>query len=481
MSQEIIYEPVIGLEVHAQLSTRTKAFCSCEINVKSGPNDNVCEICSAQPGTLPVLNKKAVEFAVQAGLAIGAKINLKSVFSRKNYFYPDLPKGYQISQYDEPLCEGGTIKLEMKDGVKEVGVTRIHMEEDAGKSTHESGHSLVDLNRAGTPLIEIVSEPDMRTPEEAGAYLRKLHAIVTYLNICDGNMQEGNFRCDANVSIRPKGQKEFGIRAEVKNLNSFRFVEKAITYEIARQKDLLNNGKPMVQETRLFDSDKGVTQSMRSKEEAHDYRYFPEPDLITLKFEDSFVEEQRTKLPELPDAKKERFISEYELPEYDSSVITSSKELAFFFESVISGLSKKEPKSFKMTSNWIMTELMRILNEENLEAKDIPVTPENFSSLINLILDGTISGKIAKEIFPKMWETGDAPGKLVESMGLSQISDEGEIEKIIDAVIEASPKQLEQYRAGKDKLFGFFVGQVMKETKGKANPAVVNKLLKSKL
>jgi len=476
------FEPVIGLEVHVQLATKTKLFSSEAIQFDAGPNDRVSPICAGHPGTLPVLNKRAVEYAIMAGVALGCEVRLNSVFSRKNYFYPDLPKGYQISQYDLPLCEHGKLLIELSDGSeKEVGITRIHMEEDAGKSIHEVGSTLVNLNRAGVPLVEIVSEPDMRSPEEAGAYLRKLYAVVTYLGICDGNLQEGNFRCDANVSLRPVGESKFGTRAELKNLNSFRFVEKAIEYEMSRQADLLRNGKKVIQETRLYDSDKNVTKSMRSKEEAHDYRYFPEPDLIPLKVTEETISDLRSKLPELPDAKKERFVKEYEIPKYDAGVITGSKPFSHYFEGVLESLGQKDPKAAKLVSNWMMTEVLRVLKEENLEPDQIKISHKAFAGLLKLIMDGTVSGKIAKEVFQKMWESGKSASELVQELGLVQISDEGELKTLIQEVLTENPNQLAQYRSGKDKLFGFFVGQMMKKTQGKANPQLVNELLKEAL
>jgi aspartyl-tRNA(Asn)/glutamyl-tRNA(Gln) amidotransferase subunit B len=478
------FEPIIGLEVHAQLLTKTKLFCRCSTEFNAPSNANTCPICNGHPGTLPVLNKRAVEFAVKAGLALGCKISLKSVFSRKNYFYPDLPKGYQISQYDEPVCLSGFLDIDVGGTPqkpelavrKRVGITRIHMEEDAGKSVHMTGYSLVNLNRASVPLIEIVSEPDIRSPEEAGDYLRKLRTVLMYIGVCDGNMQEGSFRCDANVSVRPRGSTKFGTRAEIKNVNSFRFVEKAITYEIERQIQLIQSGGRVVQETRLYDSAKNVTQSMRSKEEAHDYRYFPEPDLVPLVLQQSWVDQVKSNLEELPDQKRDRYINEYQLPAYDASVITSSQKLAAFFEAVLQ--KTQEPK---MVSNWVMGELLRLLKAEEKEVDEMTISVDDFASLLLLIKKGTISNSIGKTVFEEMYKTGEKPEKIVQAKGLIQVSDEGAIEKVIDQVLNSNPTQLADYRSGKDKLFGFFVGQVMKQMGGKGNPAVINQLLKKKL
>ncbi|MBI1913084.1 MAG: Asp-tRNA(Asn)/Glu-tRNA(Gln) amidotransferase subunit GatB [Deltaproteobacteria bacterium] len=475
------YEAVIGLEVHAQLLTDSKLFCGCSTKFGSDPNTQVCQICLGMPGVLPVLNRKAVEYAVKMALAVNCKVNHKSVFARKNYFYPDLPKGYQISQYNEPLTEKGFLDIDLEAGRKRIGITRIHMEEDAGKLLHGEGiedanYSFVDLNRTGVPLIEIVSEPDMRTSEEAQAYLRALRDILVYLEICSGNMEEGSFRCDANVSIRPVGAEKLGTKAELKNMNSFKFVKEAIDYEIQRQIDIVENGGKVVQETRLFDSAKGITASMRSKEEAHDYRYFPEPDLLPLFVEDKLIEDCRSKLPELPQQKRERFISEYGIPAYDAGVLTATKELAHYYESVVKATG--EPK---LSSNWIMGELLRLLKEDNKDVKDCPITPEAIASLIEMVKKGEISGKMAKEVFEDMYKTGKAPAEIVKSKGMSQISNEDELGKIIEGIIAANPENAERYRAGKVQLMGFFVGETMKATKGQANPGVVNKILKQKL
>jgi aspartyl-tRNA(Asn)/glutamyl-tRNA(Gln) amidotransferase subunit B len=476
------YEAVIGLEVHAQLATDSKLFSSAPNDFHQPPNRNIDPVSTAQPGSLPVLNRKAVEFAIKAGLATGCKINPVSVFSRKNYFYPDLPKGYQISQYDQPICQFGKLDIEFENTpgkieAKTVGITRIHMEEDAGKSQHMAGYSLVDLNRAGTPLIEIVSEPDFRSPTEASAYLRKLRAIMQYIGVCDGNMQEGNLRCDANVSVRRRGEKKFGTRAEVKNVNSFRFLEKAIEYEIGRQITLLESGGKVVQETRLFDSAKGVTQSMRSKEEAHDYRYFPEPDLPPLVVADELVQKMKASLPELPDAKADRFVKEFGIPEYDAKVITSSKALAEYYEKAVENAEGEA----KLVSNWLMTEVLRLLKETEKEIEDCPFKAEHLGELVALIKKGDISSKIAKTVFEDMAQSGKSPKEIVKEKGLVQVSSPDLIEAAVRKVMEASPKNVEEFRAGKEKLFGFFVGQVMKETKGMANPGMVNDVVRKLL
>jgi aspartyl-tRNA(Asn)/glutamyl-tRNA(Gln) amidotransferase subunit B len=474
------FECVIGLEVHAQLATNSKLFSASPNNFGDGPNRNINPVCTAQPGALPVLNRQAVDFAIRAGLATNCKIQEISIFSRKNYFYPDLPKGYQISQFDKPICLAGHLDIEYENepGVREekrIHITRIHMEEDAGKSQHMAGFSLVDLNRAGTPLIEIVSEPDFRSPAEAAAYLKKLRAILQYIEVCDGNMQEGNLRCDANVSVRRIGEQKLGTRAELKNLNSFRFLEKAIEYEIQRQINVITSGGKVVQETRLYDSARNVTQSMRSKEEAHDYRYFPEPDLPPLVVSNKWVETVKSSLPELADAKAQRFVKEFGLPEYDAKVITSTKPLASFYEKAVAR-SKGEPK---LTSNWLMTEVLRMLKESEKEIEECPFPAEHLGQLVGLIKDGTISSKIAKTVFEEMWISGKAPDLVVKEKGLVQVSDPSLIEDAMRKVMAASPKNVEEYRAGKEKLFGFFVGQMMKETQGKANPAMVNEIVKA--
>ncbi len=472
------YEAVIGLEVHAQLQTNTKIFCGCETRFGEDANTRTCPVCIGMPGVLPVLNKKAIEFTVKTGLSTHCTINPFSRFARKNYFYPDLPKGYQISQYELPVCEHGYVEIVVDGNIKRVGITRIHLEEDAGKNLHqaESGASLVDLNRAGTPLMEIVSEPDIRTPEEASEYLKKLRSILRYIEVSDADMEKGNFRCDANVSIRPAGSKELGTRAEIKNVNSFKFVQKAIEYEIKRQAQILDEGGRVIQETRLFDSTKGVTFSMRSKEEAHDYRYFPEPDLVPVVVSRNTVESIGKTIPELPDAKRERFVQEYGLPEYDADMLTQSRALAAYFED-----AAKVSGQPKVVSNWMMGELMRLLNAEGREIEDCPIKPDRLAGMIKMISDGVISTKIAKTVFEEMYKNGKDAGAVVEEQGLVQVSDTGEIEKIISGVIEANPGQAADYKAGKEKLFGFFVGQVMKASRGKANPELVNQLLKKKL
>ncbi len=476
------FETVIGLEVHAQLSTNSKLFSSSPNSYGDAPNRNINPVCTAQPGTLPVLNRKAVEFAVKAALATNCVVNPVSVFSRKNYFYPDLPKGYQISQFDLPIAEHGKLEIEFEDqdgkpATKEVGITRIHMEEDAGKSAHMAGYSLVDLNRAGTPLIEIVSEPDFRSPFEAVAYLKKLHSILQYAEVCDGNMQEGNFRCDANISVRPIGQKELGTRAEIKNVNSFRFVEKAIEYEIYRQIGVLQGGGTVVQETRLYDSAKNITNSMRSKEDAMDYRYFSEPDLPPLRLDPEWIQELSKALPERADDKAKRFVAELGIPEYDAKVITGDKTLASFYEEAVQ-YSENSPK---LVSNWVMGDILRKLKETESEIADSPIKAADLGGLVVLINGGKISSKIAKTVFEDMWDTGKSPSVIVEEKGLTQVFDEGTIHKVVEAVIEANPKQAEEYRGGKEKLLGFFVGQVMKEMKGKGNPELINKLIKEVL
>jgi len=472
------WEPVIGLEVHTQLLTKSKAFSGASTKYGAMPNTQACAVDIALPGVLPVFNRDAARMAVKLGLAIGAQVNYRSVFARKNYFYPDLPKGYQISQYELPVVGKGQVTIDLDGTEKIVGVTRAHLEEDAGKSLHEDFHGMtgIDLNRAGTPLLEIVSEPDLRSAKEAVAYLKKLHQLVVYLGICDGNMQEGSFRCDANVSVRPRGQAKLGTRAEIKNVNSFRFVEKAIEFEIERQIELLESGGKVVQETRLYDSDKDETRSMRGKEEAMDYRYFPDPDLPPLIIDAEFVRAVEATLPELPDAKRTRFIKEYGLSPYDAGVLTASREMAEFYEHVVS--TSGQPK---LAANWISSELSAFLNRENKNVTESPVTAAMMASLVMRIADNTISGKIAKDVLEAMWVgEGDADA-VIAKKGLQQITDAGAIEKAIDEAIAKNPKQLEQYRAGQEKLFGFFVGQVMKATGGKANPAQVNELLKKKL
>jgi aspartyl-tRNA(Asn)/glutamyl-tRNA(Gln) amidotransferase subunit B len=473
------WESVIGLEIHAQLATRSKIFSGASTAYGAEPNTQACAIDLGLPGVLPVLNREAVRMAVKFGLAIGAEIAPVSVFARKNYFYPDLPKGYQISQYDLPVVRRGHLVIHVDGRTKIIGVTRAHLEEDAGKSLHEDfhGYTGIDLNRAGTPLLEIVSEPDLRSAKEAVAYMKKLHALVRYLEICDGNMQEGSFRCDANVSVRRKGEARFGTRTEIKNLNSFRFVERAIDHEIERQIAILQSGGTIVQETRLYDANRDETRSMRSKEEAHDYRYFPDPDLLPLKIEPDFIEDVRAGLPELPDAKRERFRSQYGLGDYDAEVLTATRETASFYETVV----RESACDPKLCANWVMVELSGLLNKEGLEITHSRVDAQSLAGLIRRIADDTISGKIAKQVLEAMWSEGGSADEVIEKRGLKQITDMGAIEAIIDEILAANPDQLAQYRAGKEKLFGFFIGQVMKATQGKANPAQVNELLRTKL
>jgi len=473
------WEPVIGLEIHAQLATKSKIFSGAATAYGAEPNTQACAIDLGMPGVLPVLNKEAVRMAVKFGLAVGATIAPRSVFARKNYFYPDLPKGYQISQYELPIVGKGSIVIELDDGVtKTVGITRAHLEEDAGKSLHEDFHGMtgIDLNRAGTPLLEIVSEPDMRSAKEAVAYMKRIHSLVRYLEICDGNMAEGSFRCDANVSVRPKGQEKFGTRAELKNINSFRFVERAILHEIERQIELIEGGGKVKQETRLYDPDKDETRAMRSKEEAMDYRYFPDPDLLPVELDATFISGIQATLPELPDQKKERFVAQYGLSMYDAGVLTATREMANYFEQVADVC-----KSPKLAANWVMGDLSGLLNKNNLDVMHSPVSAAMLGGMVARIVDNTISGKIAKTVFEAMWAgEGDADA-VIKAKGLVQVTDTGAIEKIIDDVMAANPEQLAQFRSGKDKLFGFFVGQVMKASQGKANPAQLNELLQKKL
>ena len=475
------WETVIGLEIHAQLATKSKIFSGSSTAFGAAPNTQANLVDLGYPGVLPVLNRDAVLMAVKFGLATGSKIARRSVFARKNYFYPDLPKGYQISQYELPVVHSGALDVLLEDGtVKRVGITRAHLEEDAGKSLHEDFHGLsgIDLNRAGTPLLEIVSEPDLRSAKEAVAYLKKVHTLVRYLGICDGNMQEGSFRCDANVSVRPKGQAKFGTRAEIKNVNSFRFVERAINYEVERQIELIEGGGTVVQETRLYDPDKGETRSMRSKEEANDYRYFPDPDLLPLAIDDATIESVRATLPELPDEKAARFVREHGLTAYDAGVLTASRELADYYEAVVAGLGGGQ---HKLAANWVMGELSGALNKDTLEIGQSRIPADRLAGLLARIVDSTISGKIAKEVFEAMWTEGRDADAIIDARGLRQITDTSAIEQAIDEVMAKSPGQLAEYRAGKDKLFGYFVGQVMKATGGKANPAQLNDLLKRKL
>jgi aspartyl-tRNA(Asn)/glutamyl-tRNA(Gln) amidotransferase subunit B len=474
------WETVIGLEIHAQLATKSKIFSSAATAFGAAPNAQANLVDLGYPGVLPVLNREAVRMAVKFGLACNASVALRSIFARKNYFYPDLPKGYQISQYEQPIVEKGRLDIVLDDGTrKTIGITRAHLEEDAGKSLHDAFQdaSGIDLNRAGTPLLEIVSEPDMRSAKEAIAYMKKVHTLVRYLEICDGNMQEGSFRCDANVSVRPAGQKEFGTRCEIKNLNSFRFIEKAINYEVARQIEIIEGGGKIRQETRLYDPDKGETRALRSKEEANDYRYFPDPDLLPVALDSQFIESVRATLPELPDQKAVRYIEQFGLPAYDAGVLTASREMGDYYEAVVAALKGHA----KLAANWVMGDLSAALNKEGIEITQSRIDAPRLAGLLARIVDETISGKIAKDVFEQMWAEGKDADAIIEAKGLKQITDSGAIEKVIDEVMAANPKQLADYRSGKDKLFGFFVGQVMKVTGGKANPAQVNELLKKKL
>lgn len=476
------WEMVIGLEIHAQLSTQSKIFSNAATAYGAEPNTQACLVDLGFPGVLPVLNKNAVRDAIKFGLAVGAAITNRSVFARKNYFYPDLPKGYQISQYELPIVAKGQLAVTFEDGSsKVIGITRAHLEEDAGKSIHEGfkGQSGIDLNRAGTPLLEIVSEPDMRSAEEAVAYLKKVHTLVRYLEICDGNMQEGSFRCDANVSVRRSGTDAFGTRCEIKNVNSFRYVEKAINYEALRQIEVIEGGGSIVQETRLYDANKDETRSMRSKEDANDYRYFPDPDLLPVEIDPSWIADIQQQLPELPDAKAERFQREYALSAYDAGVLTASKELAHFYESVVS--QSGGAKNAKLAANWVMGDYLGFLNRDGLELEQAPVNAEGLAGLLLRLIDSTISGKIAKTVFEAMWSDKTSADEVIEKQGLRQVTDVGAIEAAIAQVMAANPNQLNDYRSGKDKLFGFFVGQVMKATGGKANPEKLNELLKQKL
>ncbi|SFL69332.1 aspartyl/glutamyl-tRNA(Asn/Gln) amidotransferase subunit B [Paenibacillus sp. 1_12] len=471
---ETKYETVIGLEVHVELHTKSKIFCGCSTAFGAPPNTHTCPVCLGYPGVLPVLNKQAVEYAMKAAMALNCEIATDSKFDRKNYFYPDSPKAYQISQYDKPIGEHGWIDIEVNGQTKRIGVTRVHLEEDAGKLTHVDGGytTLADFNRVGTPLIEIVSEPDLRSPEEARAYLEKLKAIMQYCDVSDVKMEEGSLRCDANVSIRPYDQAEFGTRAELKNMNSFRGVQKGLEYEEWRQAEVLNSGDKVIQETRRWDDAQGKTIMMRSKEEAHDYRYFPDPDLVRLYIDDAWKARIRATIPELPDARQARYVTEYSLPSYDAQVITSSIKLADFFEE-----SLKYTKDAKAVSNWIMGDLLGYLNANNQELEQLPITGQGLGEMILLLEKGTISSKIAKTVFKAMLETGKAPAQIVEEQGLVQISDEGAIKAAVEQAIANNPQSVADFKAGKDKAVGFLVGQVMKETKGKANPGLVNKLI----
>jgi len=468
------YETVIGLEVHVELHTKTKIFCGCSTSFGAPPNTHTCPVCLGHPGVLPVLNKQAVEYAMKAAMALNCTIATNAKFDRKNYFYPDSPKAYQISQYDQPIGENGWIDIEVNGETKRIGITRVHLEEDAGKLTHVEGGSasLVDFNRVGTPLIEIVSEPDIRSPEEARLYLEKLRAIMLYCDVSDVKMEEGSLRCDANISLRPYGQEKFGTRAELKNMNSFRGVQRGLEYEEWRQADVLDSGGEVVQETRRYDDDQGKTYSMRGKEESHDYRYFPDPDLVRLYIDDEWKSRVRASIPELPDSRKARYVQEHGLPSYDAEVITASMQVADFFEE-----SLKYTNDAKAVSNWIMGDLLGYLNANNLEFHEVKVTGQGLGEMIGLIEKGTISGKIAKTVFKEMLESGKAPQTIVEEKGLVQINDEGAIRSVVQQIVANNPQSVEDYKAGKEKAIGFLVGQVMRETKGKANPGLVNKLI----
>ena len=474
------WETVIGLEIHAQLNTRSKIFSGSATDYGAPANTQANAVDLGLPGVLPVLNKEAVRMAVSFGLAIDANVSRHSVFARKNYFYPDLPKGYQISQFELPIVEGGEVEIELDDGDKKrIALTRAHLEEDAGKSLHEDFQNAtgIDLNRAGTPLLEIVSEPEMRSAKEAIAYMKKIHTLVRYLDISDGNMQEGSFRCDANVSVRPKGELKFGTRTELKNLNSFRFIEKAIDYEVERHIDILEAGETVVQETRLYDPDRNVTRAMRGKEEANDYRYFPDPDLLPVVLDQAYIDSIASSLPELPDAKRQRFVQDYGLSDYDAGVLTATREFGEYYEAILESFSA-DPK---LAANWVMGELTAALNKHDLAIVDAPVTPQRLGTLLLRIHDKTISGKIAKDVFHDMWNEDQDPDAIIESKGLKQITDSGAIEAMVDSVLADNPSQLAEFRAGKTKLLGFFVGQVMQRTQGKANPGQVNQILKQKL
>ena len=472
------YEPVIGLEIHAQLKTRSKIFCGCSTKFGGSPNTHACPVCLGMPGTLPVLNREVVEYTIRMALATHCTIEPMGQFARKNYFYPDLPKGYQISQYESPLARNGWVEIDTSRGTKRIRIHRIHMEEDAGKLIHDEYQPVtyVDFNRTGVPLIEIVSEPDIASSEEAAAYLKTLREVLRYLEICDGNMEEGSLRCDANISLRPAGTSGLGTRTELKNMNSFKNVQKALDFEMRRQKAMLERSEPVVQETRLWDAGRNVTISMRDKEESHDYRYFPDPDLVPVVVNEDWVREIRAGLPELPEAKRERFIKEYALPLYDAQVLTSTKSIANYFEAALRRFH--QPKTL---SNWIMSELLRELNRDNRPIEDCPVSAENLAELLNLLDSGVISGKIAKAVFEQMYASGQPARRIVEEKGLVQVSDKSAIETAIDEILSENPKEVEQFKAGKDKLFSFFVGQVMRKTKGKANPQLVNEILRKKL
>ena len=483
ISMAIRYEPVIGLEVHAQLKTASKAFCACPTTFGARPNVNVCPICLGHPGTLPVLNRNLVDFAIRIGLATNSTIREYSTFSRKNYFYSDLPKGYQISQYEDPICYGGNVEIEFDDGsTKRIGITRIHMEEDSGKSIHDLDiDTLIDLNRAGVPLLEIVSEPDIRSAREAYLYLNQVRQTVIYLGICDGNMEEGSLRCDANVSVRPVGTETFGTKTEIKNLNSFRNVEKAIEFEIQRHIAILEEGGDVVQQTLMWDAAAGQTRVMRSKEMAHDYRYFPEPDLPPVVVTQDWINTVREELPELALDKKRRFMSEYGLPAYDAAILVEDVDLAAYYEEAVQALGTRHQERYKGISNWIMTDVLRIMNDRKVGVADVGLSPLQLASLVNVVADGVVSSKTAREIFPDMLSTGRTANDIVEERGLTQVSDEGALRELVAKVIAENPENVQTYKGGKDKLFGFFVGQVLKESGGTANPTIVKELMKEAL
>lgn len=477
------YEAVIGLEVHAQMLTETKAFCGCSTKFGKPPNSNVCPVCLGMPGVLPVLNKRLVEFAIKMGLATHCDIAPHSIIARKNYFYPDLPKGYQISQFEEPICTAGHIEIEKGDGSKKrIGLVRIHMEEDAGKLIHDQDvDTLVDLNRCGIPLLEIVSKPEINSTEEAYLYLQQTKRIVTYLDICDGNMEEGSLRCDANVSLRPRGATELGTKVEIKNMNSFRNVERALDVEIERQYAILEHGGRILQQTLLYDANTNTVRPMRSKEEANDYRYFPDPDLVPVFIDESWIQKIKMEQPEFPAERRDRYMREFSLPKYDAEILTEGKNVADYYESVATNLKLKSKDSYKQASNYVMTDVLRVVNEKLIDINEFSIRPQNLSTMIDLINEGTISTKIAKEVFEEMLQSGQTPDAIVEKKGLRQVSDESAIERVVEDVLQSNPDEVHRYLGGKDKLFGFFVGEVMKKTRGKANPKMLNDLLRQKL